>query len=199
MTIADWNDLSSGLTTLLTRLAGATTEAVHDGGPAIGEQDTEWTMPGDVELAELSWRMISDLPNGQADQKITYDPLTIPEGDTYTGPGAPLGSVIYQSGQQRRLTFEVQAKSQTSDPVARTYLSKIAQKIVLPSSRDALRELGLALQGTPRMHDAGSLPNEDGRMVRVWALEFVCNGTTNVTDDPISTIETFETTFTIAT
>lgn len=212
MTIADWEDLATGMTVLLARLAGVPSLDMADGHAPVSEEDAEWNMPGDIDQAELSWRLISDVPVGQPDMRGgyvpgTYDwtsgpgPISIP-GDTYVPdlaqPDLRLGGVVYQAGQQRRLTFEVQARSANGahDPSAITFMRLIASKIVLPSSRDALRELGLALQGPPKQHNAGSIP-EDGRTVKVWALEFVCNGTTNVTDDPVSTVETINRTFTV--
>lgn len=205
MTIAARSTLAAGMNALLARLAGVTVESVHDGGPALSEAAQQYTLPGRDTQAEIDWSVFSSEVNGIDEAAAAYDPDVPIDGDTFVPPplpdpdpededpppaAPPLGAIIYTLRGQRRITFQVNCKSREWERDGRYYIERIQARLRLPSALDELRAMGLALQHIGPVHDVARGADEDGHAYSEHALEFVCNYAVEITDDPVTTVET---------
>jgi hypothetical protein len=191
--------LVDGINALLTRLCGITARTVHDGGPSLSEGNAPYTMPGRTSEADLSWVIFSERSLGVDETQITYDPTLYPEVDTYAGPGAPLGSVVYKAQGQRQITFQVDCESLQWEKDGHYYLSRLQARLRLPSAVDELNALGLGLCHVGDIVNVGKGASVDGHATSRYSLEFVCNAADIVDDDPITTIEVVHTAVTVTT
>lgn len=122
----------------------------------------------------------------------TYDPDAVIPGDTYSGPGAPLGGIIYEVKGTRAVTvqFMVECFDQTGAG-AHVFLEQIRTRIGLPSIEETLNAAGFAYQTIKASHTA-DYDDENGRRVDVALFEMVFNAFDTATDDPVTTIETVD-------
>lgn len=131
---------------------------------------------------------------GRDEWRYRYDPTVLQPGDTYAGPGAPLGSTIDSNQGNRELLLQITVEcfdlqgGKAAWPIA----ERIRTAINLPSVRDMLRDnAGLAIQKTGETH-ATDYDDDNGRCVSVCVFEVRLNASDGVEDIPQTTIEIVE-------
>lgn len=175
-------------------------QSVHDalaaaleaasGAGSTGPLDAGFRFPDPTTGARLDFEILSIEGLGVDELHITYDSGIQPEGDTYAGPGAPLGSVLYVVRGPRR--FVVQAKIECEYQTVTTahhYAERCRTRLALPSVRDILRGAGLALQSPVGATQRVSYTDASGRVVSAVLFEFVLNSADEVQDAPVTTVE----------
>ncbi len=127
---------------------------------------------------------------GYDEWRASYDPNARPAGDTYSGPGAPLGGVVYTLTGQRQVT--VQFKFECFDPTgagAHVFAERTRTRMGLPSVELTLNAAGYAYQDIGPSHTT-DYDDGDGRRVGVTIFEMILNAADFATDDAVTTIET---------
>jgi hypothetical protein len=160
------------------------------GGAAAGADSTAQVFPADDTQLNVTYRVTSIVGNGRDELTSVYDPDAVIPGDTYAGPGAPLGGVVYTSRGQRvvTMTIKVECGFQAAGANAHYYAERIRTRIKLPSARRALKAMGLAINEIlPSRDFAGS--SFANREDSVSFLELVLNATDSASDEPVTTIE----------
>lgn len=141
-------------------------------------------------FARVDFQIVSIVGWGYDEWRSTYNPDEPIPGDTYAGPGAPLGSFHYVVTGPRYVT--VQIKVEAFDPhdgnAAYVYLERIRTRLGLPSVEDSLRAVNLAYQTVGASHDL-SYDDDNGRRVSAAAFEIVFNSSDFAQDDAVTTIE----------
>jgi len=192
--IAPWAVLQPGMKAFLKRLSGAPVDQppdINQGVKVVLERQEQIKVSANGQLADIDFAVISDVGVGDYEYRQRYDPNTPYPGDTYSGPGAPLGSIIVETNENRQVTFQVTVTGAlTATFNAREICRTIRDRLTLPSALDELRTLGLALADYGPVQ--GPIPQLDPNMRAVpqYAFEFVCNYMTYVIDVPQTTIET---------
>lgn len=145
---------------------------------------------GDNDQAKLTYDVLSVLPIGREELRTRYDAAIQPVDDTYAGPGAPLGSIIYSTQGNREIHIQVLCEcfDLTDGKGAVPILEKVRTALNLPSVHDAIVAAGIALQtcGTVTPH---SYDDDNGRKVSSATLEVIFNGADGVEDLPVTTIQ----------
>lgn len=189
-----WTQFQTGFAALLTRLSGVPANVANardDGLKFTFPAAAPYPEPGTTDMGQvaLNFAVLGESPVGRDELRTAYDPDTQPEGDTYDGPGAPLGSVVYSANGNREITLEITCDRFDQTSPAFETLQRIRDKLWLPSARAECAALGIAISKTGRISrvDANLL---DGRSVSRYVLEVTANAMSNASDDPITTIET---------
>ena len=183
--------LQAGLMSLFSDLSGVPATATR----AV---DADFTFPADVDTAdeggpvELTFSIDGIRGLGRDEIRGGYDPdLEIP-GDTYEpdpeDPEARLGGYTYLACGNRVVSITIRVESHNQAHPAWEYAERLRSKLALPTSRARLYALELARQSVSELHNV-TYDGDDGRPVSAYALELICNAATNVTDEPVTTIE----------
>lgn len=125
---------------------------------------------------------------GYDEWRANYDPATQPPGDTYAGPGAPLGSVIYEVKGTRYIN--VQIKVECFDQVgagAFVFLEQIRTRLYLPSVKEQFYTVGFGIQ-TIEPSTSHDYDDTNGRRVDVALFEVIFNAFDQQFDDPATTV-----------
>lgn len=188
-----WPDFQTGFAALLTRLSGVPTgvaNARDDGINYTFPAGAPYPEPGSTDEGQvkLDFSIVSERPWGRDELRTEYDPSVHPAGDTYAGPGAPLGSVIYSANGNREFTIEITCDRFNQSQPAFETIQRIRDKLWLPSARAECAALGIAVSKSgPIMRVDAEL---DGRSVSRYVLEVTANSMSNASDAPVTTIET---------
>lgn len=188
-----WPAFQTGFAALLTRLSGVpayVANARDDGVNYTFPAGAPYPAPGSTDEGQvkLDFSIVSETPVGRDELRTEYDPAVHPAGDTYAGPGAPLGSVIYSANGNRDLVIEVTCDRFNQSQPAYETLQRVRDKLWLPSARAECTALGIAISGSrPILRVDAEL---DGRSVSRYILEITANSMSNASDDPVTTIET---------
>lgn len=188
-----WPAFQTGFAALLTRLSGVpafVANARDDGINYTFPAGAPYPEPGSTDEGQvkLDFSIVSERPWGRDEIRTEYDPNTHPAGDTYAGPGAPLGSVIYSANGNREVVIEITCDRFNQSQPAFETLQRIRDKLWLPSARAECTALGIAISKSgPIMRIDAEL---DGRAVSRYVLEVTANSMSNASDAPVTTIET---------
>lgn len=199
-----WNQLSPALAAVLVKLSGldaaavqardegASTSATTEGAPGGGPADSPgWSFPADNAGATLEYAVFSITPNGKAEIREDYDAHAQIPGDDYepdpTHPDARLGGIIQSANQNVEVIIELSSTMQGVATPAWEVLSTVVSKLKFDSTRALFSAMGLPIWKTGPVNEIGGWIN--GRRVSKYVVELWCNGMTNATDDPITTIE----------
>ena len=188
----NYGDARRGLRTIFARLSGLP-EA------NIASPDTRAAVPsfgaaypsGPVGSAlQIKFKLFGDREL-MYDERGGYDPLVQPPGDTYSGPGAPLGSYVYTVSFQGQVTCSVRIETidQTDDGTAFPAALKLARGLRLPSVSDSMQDLGLSIANIGDVRDLSYA--ENGRQKSAAQFDVLLNTSHEITDDPLTTIESF--------
>ena len=143
--------------------------------------------------ANVTVEILSIQGLGFDEWRKSYDPAARPAGDTYSGPGAPLGGIVYEVKGFREVTVQFMVECfDESGAGAHVFLEQIRTRIGLPSIEIELNTAGFAYQTIKASHTA-DYDDESGRRVDVALFEMVFNAFDTATDDPLTTIETVDT------
>ena len=101
-----WPDFQAGFAALLTRLSGVPANVVNardDGANYTFPAGAPYPEPGSTDEGQVKvdFSVVSETPWGRDEERTVYDPDAVIEGDTYAGPGAPLGGVVYSVNGRR--------------------------------------------------------------------------------------------------
>jgi hypothetical protein len=176
--------LYTGLGDLLETLSG-----VSLSGPA----DDRAVFPprtGADAFTELSFKLRTVARVGRDELRTEYDPEAEIDGDTYAGDDAPLGGIVYTATGQRRLMLEVKVECGQGTVMAWPFIERVRDRIQLPSSRDALAALGVAVARVGVTRDMAF--SNAARVVSAAVLEIELNAASSEVDAPVTTIEDFE-------
>lgn len=183
--------LQTGLTALFADLSGV---------PALASRavDADFTFPADDDTAaeggpvELTFSFDGIRALGRDEIRGGYDPDLVIPGDTYEpnpdDPEERLGGYTFTACGNRVVTITIKVESHNQQYPAWEYAERLRSKLALPTSRASLYALELARQSVGELHNI-SYTGDDGRQVSAYALELICNAATNVTDEPVTTIE----------
>jgi hypothetical protein len=149
------------------------------------------TISANNDQARVTYDVISENTLGFDEWRDTYDPDVVIPGDTYTGPGAPLGGVITTVSGNRELVVQVKVEcfEQSDGKGPMPIASAIRTRFGLPTIVEALTAAEIAQQMI-RPTITTSYDDENGRRVSVAMFEIVFNGADSADDDPVTTIET---------
>ncbi len=144
--------------------------------------------------AQLKYEIVSIVGLGNDEQREEYDPEIEIPGDTYQpNPAVPserLGGKVISVMGNRVVTIQVRCEVHAADPAGpHTYLERCRTRLMLPSSTDALEEVGL---GVANVHDTRPGPDsrdDSGRTMRAAYFEVELNAWDCASDDPVTTIE----------
>jgi hypothetical protein len=191
-----WSQFRPGFAALLTRLGGVpphVAKARDDGfdftfpaGAPVREDGSD-----DDGQVSLDFSIVSERIYGSYEERRTYDEDAEIEGDEYEpdpdDEDARLGGVAYAVNANSDVTIEITCDRFNQSAPAYETLARIRDRLFLPSSKDALALLGIAVRdaGPVRRVDA----EIDGRALSRYVFEIGCNAMANATDDPITTIE----------
>jgi hypothetical protein len=190
--VIEWTAFETGFAALLQTLSGvpANVANARDNGLKFTfPAGAPYPEPGttDVGQVALNFSIVSEATWGRDEHRETYDPDVQPPGDTYSGPGAPLGSIIESVNGNRELVIQVTCDRFDQSTPAFATLQKVRDKLWLPSARAACKALGIAVsKSRPIMRVDGEI---DGRAVSRYVFEIVANTMSNASDTPITTIE----------
>ena len=187
-----WTAFETGFAALLTRLSGV------PAGVATGRDDglsftfpagAPFPEPGSTDLGQVSlnFSIVSSSTWGRDELRTEYDPDAVIPGDTYAGPGAPLGGVVYSANGNRELLIQVTCDRFDQSAPAYETLQRVRDKLWLPSARAACHDLGIAVSKAGRILRIDA--DLDGRSVSRYVLEITANAMSNASDDPVTTIE----------
>lgn len=189
----DWLDFESGFAALLQTLSGVPANVVNS-----KDNGVNFTFPAGAPYPEagsedegqvkIDFAIISEATWGRDELRQSYDPTAVIPGDTYSGPGAPLGGVVYAVNGNRELVIQVACdRYNVSQPAFET-LRNIRDRLWLPSTRAACKALGIAVSKSgPILRIDAEL---DGRSVSRYTFEITANVMANASDAPVTTIET---------
>jgi hypothetical protein len=199
--IPPWTQLESALETLFIRLSNLPVTNAPSAAAGIkvaGSTDGQLLLPSDVQQADIEFAVISDVGYGMPELRMRYDEDVLVPGDTYEpdpeDPEARLGAIICEVNENRQAVFQVSVSCAFQETNAYDYARAIALRLPLPSARDELRALGLALVDVSSV--AGPIPQLDPnhRAVGKYAFEMTCNYMGYAIDAPQTTIETADVT-----
>ncbi len=192
MTTAAWSTLAPALSALFARLAtvpGSVPSASGTSGPSVVQsRDVPRQFAAPSNPTTLHWYIAQIVPIGRDELRSAYDAETQPDGDTYDGAGAPLGSIIATLHGQRVYTIEVRIECPNQSTPASEHFRALVDRIRLPSAADELEAIGLAYTTWDELAD-DEYDGEDGRPVSVYIGRLVFNGASFAQDAPITTIE----------
>ncbi len=174
-----------GIAALLTSLSGLHVSAV-------GPKDQGFRFPAPDTQARVDFDLISNVGLGVDEVRRTYDPAAVIVGDT-SGPGgaAATGGFIDSVQGDRVQVWQVKIQCGRQDVTAHRYAERIRTGLGLPSSRRALRALGLGLQQP--VGATMSVPFTEGnRVISAVVFEFKTNSAAFMSDVPVTTINEVE-------
>ncbi len=188
-----WPAFQTGMSALLTRLSGVPANVVNardEGANFSFPAGAPFPEPGSTDEGQVSlnFSIFSETPVGRDELRTEYDPDIHPEGDTYDGPGAPLGSVIYSANGNRELVIEITCDRFNQSQPAFETLQRVRDKLWLPTARASCKALGIAVSKSGRIMRVDA--DLDGRSVSRYVLEVTANIMSNASDDPVTTIQT---------
>jgi len=193
--ILPWPQLLPALQALFTRLSSLPVSAPPDAAQGIRAVDDVngaggLLLPSDTAQDQIEFAVISDVPYGDWELRQRYAADVPYPGDTYDGPGAPLGTIICEINQNKQITIQVTVSNAFQEVNAREQARAMADRLALPSALDELRAMGLALADVGEVR--GPIPELDPnyKAVSKYAFEFVCNHMSYAIDAPQTTIET---------
>ncbi len=149
---------------------------------------------GQNSRALFKYEIVSIVGLGNDEIREEYDPeLAIP-GDTYQpNPAAPaerLGAKILSTMGNRVITIQVRCEVHAADPAGpHTYLERVRTRLFLPSSTDALEEVGLGVADVRDTRPGPDSRDDSGRTVSSAYFEVELNAWDCASDDPVTTIE----------
>jgi hypothetical protein len=199
--IPPWPQLEAGLEALCIRLSNLPVTDVPSAASGIkvaGSSQGQLLLPSDVQQADIEFAVISDIGYGMPELRMRYDADVPVPGDTYEpdpeDPEARLGAVIAEVNENRQVVLQVSVSSAFQETNAYDYARAIALRLPLPSAREELVALGLALVDVGPV--AGPIPQLDPnfRAVGKYAFEVTCNYMGYAIDIPQTTIETADVT-----
>jgi hypothetical protein len=209
--IPPWTQLEAALETLFIRLSNlpvTTAPSAASGIKVAGSTQGQLLLPSDVQQADIEFAVISDIGYGMPELRMHYDANVPYPGDTYEIPetdeeydeGDPekkLGTVICEVNENRQVVMQVSVSCAFQETNAYDYARAIALRLPLPSARDELVALGLALVDVGPVQ--GPIPQLDPnfRAVGKYAFELTCNYMGHAIDAPQTTIETADITATV--
>lgn len=144
--------------------------------------------------AKLTWDILGIEGVGWDEWRKVYDPNAVIADDTFTGPGAPLGGVVYNTGGQRamRVQVKVECFDQSGGHSAHPILERVRTRLNLPTVLDALAAIDLGYREISKSTTLDYTEQDSGRRVSVALFEIVFNASDTDADDPITTIETVD-------
>lgn len=187
-----WPAFQTGFAALLTTLSGApalVANARDDGNNFTFPAGAPYPEVGSADEGQvkIDFSIVSESTWGRDEERPAYDPSAQIPGDTYAGPGAPLGGVVYAVNGNRELVIEVTCDRFNQSQPAYETLQRVRDKLWLPSTRAACAALGIAVsKSRPIMRVDAEL---DGRAVSRYVFEIVANSMSNASDAPVTTIE----------
>ncbi len=144
--------------------------------------------------ALIKYQVISIVGLGNDEQREEYDPLLTIPGDTYQpNPAVPserLGGKVVSVMGNRVITIQVRCEVHAADPAGpHVYLERCRTRLMLPSSTDALEEVGLAVADVRETRPGPDARDDSGRTLRIGYFEVELNAWDCASDDPTTTIE----------
>lgn len=198
--------LNDGLSALFSDLSGVPVDA-------CGIDDEEFTFPADDDTdagadgdthgtggpVTLGFTIDGLRALGRDELRGGYDPNATIAGDTYVipptdpaydpdNPSKKLGGYVYVTSGNRIVTITIKIEAHNQKIPAWEYAERLRSKLNLPSARARLYALDLARNVVSNVHNV-SYPDDEGRPVSAYAVELVCNTSTNFADVPVTTIE----------
>jgi hypothetical protein len=143
--------------------------------------------------ARITWDVLGIEGIGWDEWRKTYDPDAVIPGDTYAGPGAPLGGIVYETTGNRGLRIQVKVEcfDQSNGHSAHPLLERVRTGRGLPTICDALAAVGLGWREISKSTTT-DYKDDNGRQVSVALFEIVFNAADSAIDDPVGTLETFD-------
>jgi hypothetical protein len=145
---------------------------------------------GTNQQATLDFDIISAFGVGRDEWRTRYDSTVFQPGDTYAGPGAPLGSVITESTGNRELHAQLRSECFISLDADTPFdiVERCRTALRLPTVLDLLNSAGIAIQkiGETRCTE---YDDDNGRRVKAAILEIIFNAADGIEDLPQTTIE----------
>lgn len=183
----------SGLPVGLAQDAGQSQYFAQVGTGAVTDGHGNSLGTGDNKQDSLTYDILSVSGIGTDELRTRYDAAVLQPGDTYTGPGSPLGSVISEKTGQREMHVQIKCESFVAVDGGGPFpaIERIRTAIGLPSVLDLLNAAGLAIQGCEDTIST-TYDDDNGRAVNVAILEIVFNCADGVEDIPQTTIETID-------
>lgn len=200
MTILDLNGVLAALKAIADVVSGVP-------GQLTQQEDSSWVYPqiGTGTITDATGTTVATGTNPQAritveiiglnglgydEHRRHYDPAIRPAGDTYAGPGAPLGSIVEGVTGQRELVVQFKCECyDESGAGSHVFIERIRTRLRLPSVQATLNAAGAALQKCGPSYPA-DYDDENGRRVDGEVLEVRFNTADYAADDPVTTIET---------
>lgn len=184
----------AGLVTIFQDISGISDVVSVVANRAVTEQDRPWVMPDPATDARLEFKLISLVSLGGGDEvRQEYDPDLVIEGDTSGPNGDPAtGGFVVGVGGPRVMTFSVKVVCHDLVMTAFEYVERVRSNLNRPSILDRIAELECSLNDIGGSRDMSYA--REGRMISVAGFDLVLNITSNLEDDPITTIETVNTT-----
>lgn len=193
----DLEAIRNGLTAIFEDISGVSDVQPVMSNRAVTEEDRPWVMPDPSTDARLEFKLVSLVSLGGGDEVRTeFDPdLEIP-GDTSGEGGAPVsGGFTSTVSGVRVLTFSVKGTCYDHKKGAFEYLERVRSNLQRPSILDRIKALDLSLNDVMPGRDISYV--REGRAVSCAVFDLVLNATSGLTDDPVTTIESVNTTHTI--
>lgn len=177
-------DILPGLDALFARMSGLVATSFDGSSPVFAD---------DVNEATLQVKLLGSQRLGQDEDRSAYDPAAVIPGDTFSGPGSPLGGFVPTFVGQRTLRVQITVECEFQDlgHTAWRYTERCRDRLPLPSSKQALSSLGLALAHLSETRNLDYIDTE-GRQVSVASFDVDFNAAATTLDDPITTIETVD-------
>lgn len=204
--ILPWAQMEPALQAMFKRLSNLPATAAPDataGVKAVTGRQSDVKLSSNKQQVDIEFAIVSDVETGQEELRQVYDPAVPYPGDTYVIPpdsldydsGDPtkkLGTFTAEINTPHRVVLQVVVSCGFQKTNAYDYATAIRNRCRLPSARDELRDMGLALASISSVQ--GPIPELDTnfRDVGKYAFELVCNGMAYAVDAPQTTIETAE-------
>lgn len=153
------------------------------------------SFPADDTQSSISVRFFSSAGVGRDERRNAYDPDAVIVGDTFSGPGAPLGGVVQTLTGNRRVTLQIEVECGFQDVTAHFYAEQIRTGLRLPSKLAALNVLGLAVQSIGPSRDLPT--SSENREISHVVFELTLNAADAMSDTPATTIETIDQTLNV--
>lgn len=177
-----------GLISILKDIAGIDVD-LAPAQRSVTDANQPWVMPDVITQALLTVKYIAVRELGSGDEeREEWDPSLAFPGDPIKG-----GFRIGVTGP-RVLTFSVSCECHDSAKSAFEYIERIRSNIYRSSIRDRISAIGCSLNMVTASRD-GSYVRE-GRIVTKAGFDLLLNATSNIDDDPVSTINTVNVTHT---
>lgn len=192
----DLEAMRTGLAAIFRKISGLSS-VVSENAQAVTQQDQPWVMANQDTDARLTFNTVSIRSIGGADEvRQEYDPDLEFEGDTSGPDDEPAnGGFAINVGGPRVWTLTIKVECWDLNKTAFEYAERARANLQRPSVLAMIVALGCSLNDVRASRDISF--DERGRRVSAAVFELVLNITSNLDDDPVTTIETVNVTPTV--